>query len=127
VGLGQLVAKQLEPNRGVCLTLSPEVSYAFTTYNDAGLPGFRCFGGCFNNVTDGSEESNGIRQIIHHDRRYRFGDIDRNVGSLSNGAPDIHAVFLQSLKKAGSVWFRRQNDRRIPVIQSGFYSTSKDV
>src|SRR6516162_5110685 len=49
------------------------------------------------------EESNRIRQIIDRECRERVGNIQRNIVPFLDGGKNIHAVYLQPLKKTISV------------------------
>jgi hypothetical protein len=59
----------------------------------------RRFRGFHHEIARDLDASSRVRQIIHHDNRERVGNIQRDIALLFDGGGNIHAMFLQSLKK----------------------------
>jgi len=59
----------------------------------------RRFRGFHHEIARDLEASNRVRQIVHHESRESVGNIQRDIAPLFDGGGNIHAMFLQSLKK----------------------------
>jgi len=76
-------------------------------------------------ITRNFRKSNRVNQTIDHERRERIGNIQRDIVFLFNSSGNIHAAYLQALKKTDAMWLGRDNDDRMLSQQRGFDKTSE--
>src|SRR4029077_1030940 len=99
-----------------CLTLLRQEIH--TLCKNCNSASFRSLGRCRDEIAQEVQKSYWIREVVHHEARQGLGSIQQDVPPLLNSDSNIHAMCLQSRRKAVPVCLGRDNYSRIPGPES---------
>src|SRR4029077_11973859 len=118
VRTGYLIRECLDLDRRFGVALCPQKMRTFSENCDADLLSLGRVR-CLDEITKEVQETNWIGHTIEHECRERLGSIHRDVSTLLNSGRKIHAMCLQSWKKAVSVLLSCDHNCCFSGLESG--------